>query len=289
MKKALIALTLALTLSMASTSHIAVRSKPLATNPVDNTAIEKWKQEAQQYDAAIREIEGILRLNLTTKEGSDEAERILDRNIQKLHFAKAKIASGSLKFASFKNAVEEESAKRGGNEKFARAIKSDASLARNIRGIQEVARGMEAEIQPSILILRRVADAFAKAAKKQNAGNSSQRSDTSLAHHSLVKARNGAYAWTSKSLPVPANTCQDLGISVSSGICTIILGVILAHLSSIDGNQSCINPCIDKKISLRSSCQAKARDLIWPLNIPAISSCKEQFLGGVAGCIVGCD
>jgi hypothetical protein len=259
----------------------------------DEAAIQKWKLEAQQFDAAIKEIEGILRLDLSTKEGSEQAEKIIKRNERKMDFAKAKIASASLKFPAFRKAVEEEAKKYGGNEKFAEAFNRDASIAKGIPGLQEVAKEMEAGIQPAITILKRVQAAFEKHAKKQDGQTSSMRFDSPTGNYFFAKAAYTPTACaiepTAMSFSARANFCQSLGISVSKSICNIIAGVIMVFIGAIAAHLDCINPCIDSAISKRVTCHQNANKFPFPVNVIARNSCDETFVKRVTTCLVDCD
>src|SRR5688572_21231065 len=58
----------------------------------DDAQRNKWNQEAREFDSAINELKGILQLDVETEKGSEEATKILERNVNKLQFTESKIA-----------------------------------------------------------------------------------------------------------------------------------------------------------------------------------------------------
>lgn len=257
----------------------------------DEATKRRWQQEAREFDAAIREIEGITRLDLNTQQGSDEAVNILKRNEGKLAYANSKIATGVLKVEKLKKGVEDEAKKRGGNNKFADEIKQNPGAAKDTPGLEEAGREAEASIQPARETLKRVAAAFEASSKKQSsyvdglrytAGN-----DFFFTKASYITAETCAVDPADSA--GAQNYCQSLGINVPTNVCSIIWNVVLLYLGVIVAEPTCVNNCIRNASSRWSTCMSSANALIFPLNVAARATCTNALISRTVGCFLSCD
>lgn len=250
----------------------------------DDAFKAKRNQEAREFDAAISDLEKILRLDLDTKEGSAEATKILERNTKKLQFADAKIASGALKSARFKKGVEEEAKKRGGNQKFAEELKRGSVVTKNIEGIEEAVRDAEASIAPALAVLKKLSDKFESAARKQNAVflNTGYESISDL--RSLAERACGDSTAIG---PVAQNSCQQLGFNVTRSVCNVILGVILVYLGFVE-DMACATGCVARAATAWTTCTGRASLQPFPLNLAAASACSLTLTNVTRNCLVNC-
>ena len=246
----------------------------------DETQKNKWNQEAREFDAAINELKGILRLDIETDKGIDEATKILERNADKLRLAESKIATGVLRSAAFKKGVEDESKKRGGDKRFAEDFKKDPGMAKNIPGLQEAAREAESAITPARELLTQLGTKFDAAAKKQRSSSLKVKfegwNETLSADQRLGERACGD--------GLPSNTlfqnpCQLLGINIIASACKVIYNVILSFVNA-GWTIICGDSCIGTYAVYWAACIAKAG-----LSSSQRSACNSTFMSNTVLCM----
>lgn len=251
----------------------------------DETVKAKWNQEAREFDTAIRELEGILQLNLETKEGNAEATKILERNAKKLQFADSKIASGALKSTRFKKGVEDEAKKRGGNQKFADELKKGSATAKNIPGIEEAVRDAEASIAPAQAVLKRLSDKFEASARKQSAVFINSRYES--VQEALQLPEESACGDSTAMGFSAQNACQRLGFNVAIAVCNVILVVIRAYLGFVE-NLACAATCVGRAAIAWTACHTRAAAQPFPFNVTAASACNLILTRTTGTCLINC-
>ena len=250
----------------------------------DEAVKTKWNQEAREFDAAISDLEKILRLDLGTKDGSAEASRILERNIGKLRLADSKIASGAVKSSRFKEGVEEEATKRGGRQKFAEELKRGSVAAKDIKGLEDAVRDAEASIAPARAVLKKLSDRFEAAARNQNAVFSNTGYELIPDLQLPVERACGDSTATG---PTFQNSCQQLGFNVTRAVCNVIFTTILLYLGAVD-DMLCASACVARAASAWTTCTGRASLQPFPLNLTAASACSLTLTRATSGCLINC-
>jgi len=264
--------------SRSQTSMVRVDSK--ASMFRDDPQKNKWNQEAREFDTAMNELKAILRLDLETDKGSEEATKILERNINKLRFAESKIATGALKSAAFKKGVEDESKKRGGDKKFAEDFKKDPGIAKQIAGLQEAARDAEAAITPARELLSQLAAKFDAAAKEQRSSELKVKFEK---WKEMLSADPPLGARACGDGPPPnepfQNPCQLLGINIIASACRVIYNVILSFVNA-GWTIVCGDSCIGTFAAVWAGCIAKAG-----LSSSQRAACNSTFMSNTVLCM----
>lgn len=149
-----------MSVSFAPSSLTTSKAEPAAY--ADEPAITEG---ARQFDEAVRDIEGILNLDLTTEKGVKEVGIILKRNEKKLAQVEKKALHAALRVSSFQKGLKDEAAKRkGGNEELAKELEANHELVGTIPGAEEAAKAIRDSTKPAAEAMQRVSEALKKAA-----------------------------------------------------------------------------------------------------------------------------
>jgi hypothetical protein len=147
-------------------------------------AAETPEEGARQFDEGVRDVESILKLDLSTEQGVNQAVAILKRNEKKLANFEKKALHAALRVEAFKKGLKDEAAKRkGGDAELAAELESKPGSIGNIPGADEAAEAIRRSTQPAADLLQKVAGALQKAgddAKKKHGGNGHHSSKTSV-------------------------------------------------------------------------------------------------------------
>jgi hypothetical protein len=162
--KTITALLLSLSLVAAG---FAPSSTTATTNAVAPPEHPEVAEGAKQFDEAVRDIEGILTLDLTSEKGAKQAAAIIEKNAKKLAHVEKKAIHAAMRVTSFERGLKAEAAKRkGGAEELAKELEANPGSVANIAGADEAARAIRESIQPAAEKLKKVSDALLKAAEK---------------------------------------------------------------------------------------------------------------------------
>lgn len=128
---------------------------------------------ARQFDEATREIESLLKTDLSTEKGVRDAAAVLKRNEKKLAQVEKKALHAALRVAAFQKGLKDEAAKRkGGAEELAKELEANHDLIGSIPGAEEAARAIRESTKPAAETLQRVSGALKKAGDDAKAKNS---------------------------------------------------------------------------------------------------------------------
>jgi hypothetical protein len=171
-----IAWALCLCLMLMSISFAPSSLSTSKAEPVANADNPDLAEGARQFDEAVRDIEGILNLDLTTEKGVRESAAILKRNEKKLAQVEKKALHAALRVSSFQKGLKDEAAKRkGGAEELAKELEANHELVGTIPGAEEAARAIRDSTRPAAEAMQRVSEALKKASaswkKKDSSGN----------------------------------------------------------------------------------------------------------------------
>jgi hypothetical protein len=127
---------------------------------------------ARQFDEAVRDIEGLLKSDLSTERGVRDAAAVLKRNEKKLAQVEKKALHAALRVAAFEKGLKDEAARRqGGAEELAKELESNHDLIGNIPGAEDAAKAIRESTRPAAETLQRVAEALKKAGDEGKAKN----------------------------------------------------------------------------------------------------------------------
>jgi hypothetical protein len=122
------------------------------------------EEGARQFDAAVRDIEGILGLDLTTVKGVKQSSDIIERSHKKLALVEKKAFHAALRVSAFQKGIKDAAAKRkGGAEELARELEANPEAVANIPGAEEAARAIRESTRPAAETLKRVGEALKRA------------------------------------------------------------------------------------------------------------------------------
>jgi hypothetical protein len=186
---------------------------------------------ARQFDEAVREVEKILSLDLTTEKGARESSRILEKNYKKLALAEKKAIQAGRKVTALTEGVKAEAAKRkGGKEELAEELKANPDKVWEIPGAQEAARAIRESIRPAGEVLKKVTATLEQAANKAK-----QKNAPGEAHH--ARLLKGAEAGIVIGEPHAIN-------ATSMGSCDWVCTALLIVLA-IYGLKLIFDSCVD--------------------------------------------
>lgn len=136
------------------------------------------EEGARQFDEAVRDIEGILNLDLTTEKGIKQSSAIIERNYRKLALVEKKALHAAMRVSAFQKGLKDEAAKRkGGAEELAKELEANPESVASIPGAEEAARAIRESTRPAAESLKRVGEALKQAsdaAKQKDARGSLQ-------------------------------------------------------------------------------------------------------------------
>lgn len=175
-----LAWTITLSLIVTSMSFVPLTARAAVEPPIFETP----EEGARQFDEGVRDVESILKLDLSTEQGVNQAAAILKRNEKRLAKHEKKALQAALRVEAFKKGLKDEAAKRkGGETELANELESKPDSVGNIPGADEAAEAVRRATKPAADVLQRVADALQKAgdeAKKKHGGNGHHASKTSI-------------------------------------------------------------------------------------------------------------
>lgn len=159
---------------------------------------------ARQFDEAVREVESILALDLSTEAGVKRAADIFKRNEKKLAHFEQKAFQAALRVSAFHKGLKAEAAKRkGGSTELAKELETNPSLIGNIPGAEEAAEALKNATRPSAEKFQKVAAALKNAADAAKAKNTK----TSSHHATPTLATELTLPTTVSDSASPANFC----------------------------------------------------------------------------------
>ena len=162
--KTITALLLSLSLIAAGFATSGSSANTNVVAPPDHPEVAEG---AKQFDDAVRDIEGILTLDLTSEKGAKQAADIIEKNAKKLAQVEKKAIHAAMRATAFERGLKAEAAKRkGGAEELAKELQANPELVANIAGADEAASAIREAIKPAAEKLKRVAEALKKAAEK---------------------------------------------------------------------------------------------------------------------------
>jgi len=169
-----------LCLIVTSMSFVTLTARASVEAPV----LETVEDGARQFDEGVREVESILKMDLSTEQGVKQAAAILKRSEKKLAHYEKKALQAALKVEAFKKGLKDEAAKRkGGETELASELESKPGSVGDIPGADEAAEAIRKSTKPAADVLQTVADALQKAgdaAKKKYGQNGHHASKSSL-------------------------------------------------------------------------------------------------------------
>ncbi|MDQ3472110.1 MAG: hypothetical protein M3447_00085, partial [Acidobacteriota bacterium] len=162
--KTITALLLSLSLIAAGFATSGSTANTNVVVPPDHPEVAEG---AKQFDEAVRDIEGILTLDLTSEKGAKQAADIIEKNAKKLAQVEKKAIHAAMRATAFERGLKAEAAKRkGGAEELAKELQANPESVAKIAGADEAANAIRESIRPAAEKLKRVAEALKKAAEK---------------------------------------------------------------------------------------------------------------------------
>ncbi len=142
-------------------SHTIASTQPLLDPSASDIA-----DGAKQFDDAVRDIEVILTLDLTSEKGAKQAAAIVERNARKLANVEKKAIHAAMRATSFERGLKAEAAKRkGGADELVKELQSNPESVANIAGAEDAARAIRESLRPAAERLKKVGEALKRAAE----------------------------------------------------------------------------------------------------------------------------